>query len=854
LVGTNITGTAANFNINGTVGATTPSTVTGTTITASTSFVGTNFDAAGSGGGALRNNTGANCLQWGAGGGVNLTLDGAFNMNPANATISIAPTGTGTLTINPATAGTINNMAIGGTTPRAGAFTTLTASTAIGIASGGTGQTSANAAFNALAPSQTGNSGKYLTTDGTDTSWASNPLGTVTSVAASVPSFLSIAGSPITTSGTLAISLSGTALPTTSGGTGLTSFTANGVAYASSSSALATGSALTFDGTNLSLIGVSTSPIIANIQNTNTNTSAGGRYQFSYGGIAVGWIANQFDGADFDNKYVASKHHIFYTGNTSPTEALRLTSSSLYTASGINVAIGANSAGSKLDVVRSATTTTAFDEPVMRAINNGTATLNQRVDIALRFQDGTYNGIGGISMLRESATARSGALVFSPIASDGNALAAMRLDSAGNLGLRVTPSAWSGFTALQVTSGFAAWSSGVANARINANTYYNAGYRYIGTGTATMYEQDGYHAWYTAASGLAGDLITWTQTMTLNASGQLLLGATTGSGFKTRIQDDSLQVRLQASTNTNQGLTLGYTYSGGYGQINCDEAGVNQKDLWYTALTHQFGRNTSSSYVTIDASGNMGVSAGMLFVSRPTGNTQFTSGIGINASNTTGEGIEFLTTASTGTRLLAYDRNVAAFRRLDLAGNEIHLSPNNSTSVIVNGFGLGVGASTPSSGTGITFPATQSASSNANTLDDYEEGSWTPELVGSGTTGTPVAGLGYYTKVGNLVTIFYAFEGVASPSGATDILFIRNMPFQLNLASSAYNYGNPGLIYTNGGTSLPNMWFGHRINDATGLQFYFTYYANVNTAPSNFLVSNLGGSGNYLRGYFSYQF
>jgi hypothetical protein len=40
------------------------------------------------------------------------------------------------------------------------------------IASGGTGQTTANAAFNALAPSQTSNSGKYLTTDGTNTSWA----------------------------------------------------------------------------------------------------------------------------------------------------------------------------------------------------------------------------------------------------------------------------------------------------------------------------------------------------------------------------------------------------------------------------------------------------------------------------------------------------------------------------------------------------------------------------------------------------------------------------------------------------------------------------------------------------------
>ena len=89
----------------------------------------------------------------------------------------------------------------------------------VAIANGGTGQTTANAAFNALAPSQTGNSGKYLTTDGTNTSWATNPLGTVTSVAATVPSFLSITGSPITTSGTLAFGLSGTALPTTSGGT-----------------------------------------------------------------------------------------------------------------------------------------------------------------------------------------------------------------------------------------------------------------------------------------------------------------------------------------------------------------------------------------------------------------------------------------------------------------------------------------------------------------------------------------------------------------------------------------------------------------------------------------------------------
>jgi hypothetical protein len=77
----------------------------------------------------------------------------------------------------------------------------------IEIANGGTGQTTANAAFNALVPSQTGNTGKYLTTDGTDTSWAivSGGSGTVTSVAATAGTGISITGSPITTSGTLNI-------------------------------------------------------------------------------------------------------------------------------------------------------------------------------------------------------------------------------------------------------------------------------------------------------------------------------------------------------------------------------------------------------------------------------------------------------------------------------------------------------------------------------------------------------------------------------------------------------------------------------------------------------------------------
>jgi hypothetical protein len=67
---------------------------------------------------------------------------------------------------------------------------------------------------------------------------------------------------------------------------------------------------------------------------------------------------------------------------------------------------------------------------------------------------------------------------------------------------------------------------------------------------------------------------------------------------------------------------------------------------------------------------------------------------------------------------------------------------------------IGVGGATPSaSGAGITFPATQSASTDANTLDDYEEGTWTASISSqtnmTGATWTS----GRYVKIGRLVTV-----------------------------------------------------------------------------------------------------
>jgi len=105
----------------------------------------------------------------------------------------------------------------------------------------------------------------------------------------------------------------------------------------------------------------------------------------------------------------------------------------------------------------------------------------------------------------------------------------MRLDSSGNLGIGVTPSAWGGGNkALQVWGGALA-SNGLADTKYTNNLYYDGtNWKYLSSNAASEYAQNylGQHVWYNAPAGTAGNTATLTQAMTLDSSGNLLVGLT----------------------------------------------------------------------------------------------------------------------------------------------------------------------------------------------------------------------------------------------------------------------------------------------------------------------------------------
>ena len=121
--------------------------------------------------------------------------------------------------------------------------------------------------------------------------------------------------------------------------------------------------------------------------------------------------------------------------------------------------------------------------------------------------------------------------------------------------------------------------------------------------------------------------------------------------------------------------------------------------------------------------------------------------------------------------------------------------------------------------TSVAFPATQSASANANTLDDYEEGSWTPVLGGSGGTSGQSYGTrqGIYTKIGRVVHCS-GYINLSTKGTITSTLQVQGFPFT---AGSGAGFNSAGSLIT------INAW---TIAAGTIVQFGMTN----NTTTANF--------------------
>jgi hypothetical protein len=168
-----------------------------------------------------------------------------------------------------------------------------------------------------------------------------------------------------------------------------------------------------------------------------------------------------------------------------------------------------------------------------------------------------------------------------------------------------------------------------------------------------------------------------------------------------------------------------------------------------------------------------------------------------------------------------------------------------NSGTLISATTIGVGGATPStSGAGITFPATQSASSDANTLDDYEEGTFTPTLIDNSSNQPTSYGnrVGTYTKIGNQVTI-QVYLAVATVGGTiSGSVSIGNMPFTSSSTANAFQGVWCGYWAT---MSLNLVWVGGFFNpNTTRIALYRA--TSATTSVSGMQASDWANTGDIM--------
>ena len=482
------------------------------------------------------------------------------------------------------------------------------------------------------------------------------------------------------------------------------------------------------------------------------SSSTSGGFGVSYNDTTGTIIASLLPSTAWKDLTIYSNQAIFCTGGVN--ERMRIDTSG-------NVGIGTSGPGARLEVNSNLGTFSATGNSIAILNNpnsNGQSPLDWVINGTLRGRIRT-DFVGSMNFV-----INGGNYSFFTGGDSGVGTEVMRIDYAGNVGIGTSSPAQK----LDMYGATAKFSNG------SYIGYLGAGTLLVGSGTATDFTLRSDNV---LSFGTGGPY----ERMRIDSSGNVGIGVTT----------------IATPSSSRRGLQVSNSTLGGALYLSSDSTEANNPRVFGAGTTQYdlgLAAGGSTGYINyytngtermrIDSSGNVGI-----------GVTPSAWASGWTALQINGNGLGVYAVANQtgfvqnhyfdGSGWKYTTNNVAARFTVDTGGYSWQAAPTGIAGSTVaftqvlsqGGVGktLALEAAGSVNGVGITFPATQSASSDANTLDDYEEGTWTPTMTEA--TYTYSQRVGTYVKIGSLVyaNCFLSFTGFSGATGLT--VNMTGLPF-----------------------------------------------------------------------------